>query len=83
MYEVINMKMIQRSTRKSGHSVITTLPPDVLQQLNLNVGDSIEYVIKGGHVEIRKATEKEDDFLATVNAVMDDYTVALEGLVSR
>lgn len=77
------MKMIQRSTRKSGHSVITTLPPDVLQQLNLNVGDSIEYVIKGGHVEIRKAVEKEDDFLATVNAVMDDYTVALEGLVSR
>ena len=76
------MKMIQRSTRKSGHSVITTLPPDVLQQLNLNVGDSIEYVIKG-HVEIRKAAEKEDDFLATVNAVMDDYTVALEGLVSR
>ncbi|WVE60080.1 AbrB/MazE/SpoVT family DNA-binding domain-containing protein (plasmid) [Enterococcus faecium] len=75
--------MIQRSTRKSGHSVITTLPPDVLQQLNLNVGDSIEYVIKSGHVEIRKAAEKEDDFLATVNAVMDDYTVALEGLVSR
>ena len=83
MYEVINMKMIQRSTRKSGYSVITTLPPDVLQQLNLNVGDSIEYVIKDGHVEIRKAAEKEDDFLATVNAVMDDYTVALEGLVSR
>ena len=83
MYEVINMKMIQRSTRKSGHSVIATLPPDVLQQLNLNVGDSIEYVIKDGHVEIRKAAEKEDDFLATVNAVMDDYTVALEGLVSR
>lgn len=83
MYEVINMKMIQRSTRKSGHSVITTLPPDVLQQLNLNVGDSIEYVIKGGHIEIRKAAENEDDFLATVNAVMDDYTVALEGLVSR
>ena len=77
------MKMIQRSTRKSGHSVITTLPPDVLEKLNLNVGDSIEYVIKGGHVEIRKAVEKEDDFLATVNAVMDDYNTALEGLVNR
>ena len=77
------MKMIQRSTRKSGHSVITTLPPDVLEKLNLNVGDSIEYVIKGGHVEIHKAAEKEDDFLATVNAVMDDYNVAREGLVSR
>ena len=77
------MKMIQRSTRKSGHSVITTLPPDVLEKLNLNVGDSIEYVIKGGHVEIRKAAEKEDSFLATVNAVMDDYNTALEGLVTR
>ena len=77
------MKMIQRSTRKSGHSVITTLPPDVLEKLNLNVGDSVEYVIKGGHVEIRKAVEKEDDFLATVNAVTDDYNTALEGLVNR
>ena len=77
------MKMIQRSTRKSGHSVITTLPPDVLKQLNLNVGDHIEYVIKGNQVEIRKASEKEADFLAVVNAVMDDYNTALEGLVSR
>lgn len=77
------MKMIQRSTRKSGHSVITTLPPDVLKQLNLNVGDHIEYVIKGNQVEIRKAPEKEADFLAVVNAVMEDYNTALEGLVSR
>lgn len=77
------MKMIQRSTRKSGHSVITTLPPDVLEQLHMNVGDSIEYIIKANGVEIRKAPDKEDDFLATINAVMDDYNAALEGLVSR
>lgn len=77
------MKMIQRSTRKSGHSVITTLPPDVLKQLNIKVGDQVEYVIKGNQVEIRKAKQPEDDFLATVNAVMDDYNEALEGLVSR
>ena len=59
------MKMIQRSTRKSGHSVITTLPPEVLEKLHMNVGDSIEYIIKATGVEIRKAPVKEDDFLTT------------------
>ncbi|MDE1549949.1 AbrB/MazE/SpoVT family DNA-binding domain-containing protein [Jeotgalibaca caeni] len=68
------MKKIQRTTRKSGHSVITTLPSDVLKQLKIEVGDK---------VEIRKAKQPEDDFLETVHAVMDDYNEALEGLVSR
>ena len=77
------MKTIQRTTRKSGHSVITTLPPDVLKQLNLSVGDRVEYVLKGNQVEIRKAHSTEDDFLATVQEVMNDYDRSLESLVER
>ena len=77
------MKTLQRKTRKSGHSIITTLPPDVLEQLNLSVGDQVEYVLTGNRVEIRKATQEEDDFLATVQAVMNDYHTSLEGLVER
>lgn len=40
------MKIIQSSTQKSGHSVMTTLPPDVLEKLDMSAGDHIEYVIK-------------------------------------
>ena len=77
------MKIIQSSTQKSGHSVITTLPPDVLEKLDMSAGDHIEYVIKENGVEVRKASDREKDFLATVNAAMDDYNAALEELINR
>lgn len=77
------MKIIQSSTQKSGHSVMTTLPPDVLEKLDMSAGDHIEYVIKENGVEVRKASDREKDFLATVNAAMDDYNAALEELINR
>lgn len=77
------MKIIQSSTQKSGHSVMTTLPSDVLEKLDMSAGDHIEYVIKATGVEVRKASDREKDFLATVNAAMDDYNAALEEIVSR
>lgn len=77
------MKIIQSSTQKSGHSVMTTLPPDVLEKLDMSAGDHIEYVIKENGVEVRKASDREKDFLATVNAAMDDYNAALEKLINR
>ena len=64
------MKIIQSSTQKSGHSVMTTLPPDVLEKLDMSAGDHIEYVIKENGVEVRKASDREKDFLATVNVAM-------------
>lgn len=77
------MKIIQSSTQKSGHSVMTTLPPDVLEKLDMSAGDHIEYVIKENGVEVRKASDRGKDFLATVNAAMDDYNAALEELINR
>lgn len=77
------MKIIQSSTQKSGHSVMTTLPPDVLEKLDMSAGDHIEYVIKENGVEVRKASDREKDFLATVNAAMDNYNAALEELINR
>ena len=79
----MSVKIIQSSTQKSGHSVMTTLPPDVLEKLDMSAGDHIEYVIKENGVEVRKASDREKDFLATVNAAMDDYNAALEEIVSR
>ena len=77
------MKIIQSSTQKSGHSVMTTLPPDVLEKLDMSAGDHIEYVIKENGVEVRKASDREKDFLATVNAAMDDYNAVLKELINR
>ena len=42
-----------------------------------------KYVIKENGVEVRKASDREKDFLATVNAAMDDYNAALEELINR
>ena len=77
------MEMITRSTRRSGHSVITTLPPNVLKQLNMEVGDYVEYVIVDNRVEIRKAKSEGNEFLTMINSVMYDYNDALENLVIR
>jgi antitoxin MazE len=83
------METIKRSTRKSGHSIITTLPPDVLTRLNIQVGDKVEFILNDNRVEIRKAVEDNkhmdisEDFLALVQESMAEYDEALRGLVER
>ena len=83
------METIKRSTRKSGHSIITTLPPDVLTKLNIQVGDKVEFILNNDHVELRKAAEENSsqsvstDFLAMVEESMAEYDEALRNLVER
>nr|WP_319215212.1 AbrB/MazE/SpoVT family DNA-binding domain-containing protein [uncultured Trichococcus sp.] len=83
------MGTIKRSTRKSGHSIITTLPPDVLTKLNIQVGDKVEFILSNDRVELRKAAEENSsqsvstDFLAMVEESMAEYDEALRNLVER
>lgn len=83
------MESIKRSTRKSGHSIITTLPPDVLTKLNIQVGDKVEFILNNDRVELRKAAEENKsqavstDFLAMVEESMAEYDEALRNLVER
>lgn len=83
------MESIKRSTRKSGHSIITTLPPDVLTKLNIQVGDKVEFILSNDRVELRKAAEENSsqsvstDFLAMVEESMAEYDEALRNLVER
>ena len=83
------MGTIKRSTRKSGHSIITTLPPDVLTKLNIQVGDKVEFILSNDRVELRKAAEENSsqsvstDFLAMVKESMAEYDEALRNLVER
>lgn len=83
------METIKRSTRKSGHSIITTLPPDVLTKLNIQVGDKVEFILNNDRVELRKAPEENrsktvsTDFLAMVEESMTEYDEALRNLVER
>lgn len=92
MYTIIEevmtmMYALKRSTRKSGHSVITTLPPDVMSKLELVSGDNVEFVIKDNVVELRKAAEKKEavsqDFLKMAEEVLEEYDQAFRGLVDR
>lgn len=85
------MESIKRSTRKSGHSIITTLPPDVLTKLNSQAGDKVEveFILSNDRVELRKAAEENSsqsvstDFLAMVEESMAEYDEALRNLVER
>jgi len=83
------MESIKRSARKSGHSIITTLPPDVLTKLNIQAGDKVEFILSIDRVEIRKAAEENrsqavsTDFLAIVQESMAEYDEALRNLVER
>ncbi|MBC1373859.1 hypothetical protein HB847_16045 [Listeria booriae] len=81
------MYALKRSTRKSGHSVITTLPPDVMKKLDIISGDNVEFVIKDNEVELRKAAEKKEtvspEFLKMAEEVLDEYDQAFRGLVDR
>lgn len=85
------MESIKRSTRKSGHSIITTLPPDVLTKLNNQAGDKVEveFILSNDRVELRKAAEENSsqsvstDFLAMVEESMAEYDEALRNLVER
>ena len=73
------METMKRSTRKSGRSIITTLPPEVLTMLNIQVGDKVEFILKDDRVEIRKAVEDNspmdisEDFLTLVQESMAEH----------
>lgn len=86
---VFGMETMKRSTRKSGRSIITTLPPEVLTMLNIQVGDKVEFILKDDRVEIRKAVEDNrhmditEDCLNLVQGTMAEYDEALRGLLPK
>lgn len=69
--------------RKSGNSIITTVPKDVKEALDLETGDQIEYIIDSkGAVTMRKKIQKHD-IDALIEESLAQYHELLEELVEK
>lgn len=87
MAKVIGM---ERKVLKLGNSLGITMT-DALKQIGLDVGDSVQIDVseKNGESIIKKLnkvslpTGISDDFLDTLNQVMQDYDETLKGLKDR
>lgn len=87
MAKVIGM---ERKVLKFGNSLGITMT-DALKQIGLDVGDSVQIDVseKNGEIIIKKLnkvslpTGISDDFLDTLNQVMQDYDETLKGLKDR
>lgn len=84
------LKKLDRKTRVTGGSVVSTIPKEVVTALNVNAGDEIRFIITtDGKVELEKVdnpAEKlgvSNDFLKILNKGMEKYDGALRQLVER
>ena len=48
----------KRTLRKSGQSLVITIPPELLEAYNLREGDELEIYSKNGLIALEKAGEK-------------------------
>jgi putative addiction module antidote len=69
-----------RKLRKYGNSKVLTVPDEVIQALNADVGQEIAFVMSNGTVRLEAAST---DILNIANEVADQYNNALNDLVNR
>lgn len=83
-------ELMRRKVRKSGTSVVATIPPKVLEELNLQPGDDILFEKRNnGEIVLKKEKSLADymgldtEFMQVVNESMTEYEEALKSLVDR
>lgn len=86
----MDIKIIDRKTRTTGGSVVSTIPTEVIKTLGVSAGDEIRFVITTeGKVELEKVEKQanelgvSNEFLNALNKGMDKYNRALKQLVER
>ncbi|MEL6662696.1 MAG: AbrB/MazE/SpoVT family DNA-binding domain-containing protein [Pseudomonadota bacterium] len=73
--------MSKLKLREIGNSVGIILPKDLLAELGAEIGDEIEYVVKGrGLLELSVADEEVDELMKLAEQVMDENRVVLRAL---
>jgi hypothetical protein len=76
------MEMTRR-LRKVGGSVMVPLPPEILQEAGLRVGDPVVIRSRFGRVEIEPEVTPDPDALAFMDAFLSEYGEAMEKLARR
>ncbi len=84
MAQTKEKKVMERKLRKVGNSLAVTIPMEVLQQIGLKEGDTIEFSPQGEVVTLKKKEEVVTEaFMALVKEICDENDEALKELVNR
>lgn len=77
-------KVIERKLRKVGNSLAVTIPMEVLQQIGLKEGDTLEFDTQGEKVTMKKKQEViTESFMELVKGICDKNDQALKELVDK
>lgn len=74
-------KLEARKVRKAGNSLIVSLPENVIEALDVQKGESIQFVIKeDSTVTLEK---KNDEFLSLIEKIYDENQDIIEALAEQ
>lgn len=83
--EMIAKSIDTRKVRKSGNSYIVTIPPAILDKLNIKLGDELEFIEGDSGISLnkKKRSSIDDEFLSMVEDVYSEHKETFELLADR
>lgn len=75
----------ERKNRKNGNSYILTIPPALIESLELKEGDSVQLVYKNNHIELTKQEPDivNDEFIQMVYSIYEVHQETFKILVDK
>ncbi len=84
-----DMSEVERKITKIGNSLGVTIPAKILREAGLAYGDQVQVKTQKGKIILQKKEEIElpkgvdEEFLETLNKVLEEHDEAFKGLVDR
>lgn len=74
-----------RKIRKSGNSYVLTIPPAIMDALDLKDGDTVSLINEDNRVELVKqqADVINEDFINLVDSIYDEHKETFKSLVDK
>lgn len=74
-----------RKIRKSGNSYVLTIPPAIMEALDLKDGDTVSLINEDNRVELVKqeADFVNEDFINMVDSIYDEHKETFKSLVDK
>lgn len=74
-----------RKIRKSGNSYVLTIPPAIMDALDLKDGDTVSLINEDNRVELVKqqADVINEDFINMVDSIYDEHKETFKSLVDK
>lgn len=74
-----------RKIRKSGNSYVLTIPPSIMEGLELREGDSVSYLTYNNRVELVKQEPEvvDEAFIELVDSIYEEHKDTFKSLVDK